>query len=84
MTTEEEVNKADEISKETRDERRDRRGGDGEISEDWDRQQDRRYLDEFKEIFSQGNDRDGSGKQDNTKEESSKEWDSEFEGYEEW
>ena len=84
LTNEEEVNRTDEISKEEGNERPDRRGGDGEISEDFDRQQNRRYLDEFEKIFSEGDERDGSGKQEGTKEPSSKEWDSEYEGYEEW
>lgn len=84
LTNEEEVIRADEISKEEGNERSDRRGGDGEISEDFDRQQDRRYLADFQKIFSEGDERDGAGKQDTAKEPSGESWDSEYEGYEEW
>ena len=88
LTNEEEVNREDEISKEEGNERRDRRGGDGEISDDFDRWSDRNYLEKFAEIFSGDSDRDGEGKQNKPKESSGKsgdsEWDSEYEGYKEW
>ena len=84
MTNEEEVKKDDEISKEAREEQHYRRGTDGESSSEWNREQDRRYLAEFEKVFSEGDDRDGSGLEETAKEPTSESWDSEYDTYEEW
>ena len=75
-----------EISNEKRDEQDNRRGGDGEISEDFDRWSDKRYMDEFEKVFSGGDERDGAGLIDTAEESTGKDGDneSEYEGYEEW
>ena len=84
LTNEEEVNKSDEISKQEREDEHYRRRSDGESSHEWNREQDRRYLDEFEKVFSGEDDRDGSGIKDDVKEPTSEGWDSEYDTYEEW
>jgi len=85
MTTE---NKENEISKESGEERHYRRRSDGEAASEWNREQDRRYLDEFEKVFSGEDDRDGSGIKDETEKSTSEtrdsNWDSEYDTYEEW
>lgn len=76
-----------EIPDKKGEEQNDRRGGDGEISEDFDRWSDKRYMDEFEKVFSGGDERDGAGLVDSVEESTSKNGDSEqseYEGYEEW
>ena len=79
--------KKDEVSNKEGEEQHYRRGSDGESSNEWDRAQDRRYLDEFEKIFSEGDERDGAGLNDTDEKSVSKDGDSEeseYEGYEEW
>jgi hypothetical protein len=76
--------KKDEISNEKGDESNYRRRSDGEGAEEWNRAQDRRYMDEFERIFSEGDERDGAGLDDSNEKSVSKDGDSEYEGYEEW
>ena len=88
LTNEDEVNKDDKISQERREDEHYRRRSDGESAHEWDRAQDRRYLDEFEKVFSESSDRDGEREQEESKEPTSKtgggEWDSEYDSYEEW
>ena len=88
MTNEEEVNRDDKISNERRENEHYRRRSDGESTHEWNRAQDRRYLDEFEKVFSEGDDRDGIAKQEDVKEPTSEardsNWDSEYDTYEEW
>ena len=88
LTNEDEVNRDDKISNERRENEHYRRRSDGESAHEWDRAQDRRYLDEFEKVFSEGSDRDGEREQEDPKEPTSKagggEWDSEYDSYEEW
>ena len=83
MTNKEETEN-NEISQEERNTEHFRRDGDGEALSEWNREQDRRYLEEFEKVFSEGDERDGSGLGESTKEPTSSEWDSEYDGYEEW
>jgi hypothetical protein len=76
--------KKDEVSNEKREESDYRRGSDGESSNEWNRAQDRRYLEEFERIFSEGDERDGAGRNDTDEKPTSSDGDSEYEGYEEW
>ena len=79
--------KENEVSKESRDEQQSGREEHREEQSDWDRQSDRRYLDEFEKIFSEGDERDGSLEHNSAKKGSSTEgdsWQSEYESYEEW
>ena len=88
LTNEDEVNRDDKISKEGREDEHYRRRSDGESAHEWDRAQDRRYLDEFEKVFSGEDDRDGSGIKDDVKESASEtrdsNWDSEYDTYEDW
>lgn len=76
--------KKDEVSNKEGEESDYRRRSDGESSKEWDRAQDRRYLDEFERIFSEGDERDGAGRNDPDEKPTSSDGDSEYEGYEEW
>jgi hypothetical protein len=79
--------KKDEISNEKGEEQNYRRRSDGESGDEWNRAQDRRYLDEFEKIFSEGDEREGAGRNNAVEESVSKDGDSEkseYEGYEEW
>jgi len=79
----------DEVSNEKREESNDRRGGDGEISEDFDRWSNKRYVEEFQRIFSEGDEGDGTPESNNATNTASEVRESEserseYEGYEEW
>ena len=71
LTNEDEVNRDDKISKEGREDEYYRRRSDGESAHEWNRAQDRRYLDEFEKVFSGEDDRDGSGIKNDVKESAS-------------
>jgi hypothetical protein len=76
----------DEISKE-REPEHDRREDTGDSISNSDRQSDRRIVDEFEKIFTEGDETGGSEEHGNNEKRISTErdhWGSEYEGYEEW
>lgn len=76
-----------EIPDKEREESNDRRGGNDEVAEDFDRWSNQRYMEEFEKVFSGGDAGNGEGLVDTVKESVSKDGDSEqseYEGYEEW